>query len=88
MDYYKIEIKNSAAKDIKKLPGTHIKKVTNSIIELQRNPFPDNCKKLKTLGSLFRIKIGDYRVIYEVQTKVRLIIVHYARHRKDVYRNL
>lgn len=44
MDYYKIEIKNSAAKDIKKLPGTHIKKVTNSIIELQRNPFPDNCK--------------------------------------------
>jgi mRNA interferase RelE/StbE len=88
MDYYKIDIKKSTAKDLKKLPETFIKKIVHSIGELSNNPFPINCKKLKTSESLFRIKIGDYRVIYEVPLKRKQIMIHYIRHRKDVYRNL
>ena len=88
MDYYRIEVKQSAARDIKKIPKIYIKKITSSVTELERNPFPGSCKKIKSSESMYRIRIGDYRVIYEVITNEKLVIIHYIRHRKDVYRNL
>ncbi len=88
MDYYKIEIKKSVQKDVKKLPEIEIRKITSSILKLKDNPFPVNCKKIQPSESLYRIRVGDYRVIYEVLAKEKKIMVHYIRHRKDVYRNL
>ncbi len=88
MAYYKIEINKSASKDIRKLPKIYIKKITSSVVELGSNPFPGGSKKIKISESLYRIRVGDYRIIYEIFTKERIIMIHYIRHRKDVYRNL
>ncbi len=88
MDYYRIEIKKSAEKDIRKIPKSYIKKITASITELAGNPYPASCKKIKSSDSLYRIRISDFRVIYEVLNNDRIIMIHYIRHRKDVYRNI
>lgn len=88
MVYYKIEIKKSAQKDLRRFPEIEIKKITRSILRLKDNPFPVNCRKIQLSESLYRIRVGDYRVIYEVLIKEKTIMIHYIRHRKDVYRNL
>lgn len=51
-------------------------------------PLPVQSIKLSGLENLYRLRIGDYRIIYEVDEADELVTIHYIRHRKDVYRNL
>lgn len=52
------------------------------------DPFPRNALKLEGGEHLYRLRVGDYRVVYGVEQKTKLVIVHYIRHRRDVYREL
>ena len=52
------------------------------------NMFPYNSVKLSGTDDLYRIRVGDYRVIYGVDHNLKLIVIHYIRHRRDVYRGL
>jgi mRNA interferase RelE/StbE len=83
---YRIIIGNSAEKDMDKLPIPALKKVEKAIDHLSIEPRPDGCKKLKgTAEYLWRIRVGDYRVIYSIADKIEVIDIRRVRHRKDVY---
>ncbi len=85
MGKYKIEIKKSAVKEIKKLPGKDIKKILEKISSLVDDPRPQNCIKLSA-DEKYRIRIGAYRILYEIKDKLLVVIVVKDSHRKDVYR--
>ena len=85
MAKYKIEIKKTAAKEIKKLPAKNINRVIKILDGLAGNPRPEGCLKLSG-EEKYRIRFGVYRVLYEIQDNLLLVIVVKVAHRKDVYR--
>jgi len=85
MAKYKIEIKKTAAKEIKKLPANDLKKVLRLIDTLVENPRPAGCLKLSN-DEKYRIRFVVYRLLYEIYDDRLLIIVVKVAHRKDVYR--
>jgi mRNA interferase RelE/StbE len=85
MAKYKIEIKKTAAKEIKKLPAKDINRVIKLIDELAVNPRPEGCLKLSN-NEKYRIRFGVYRLLYEIYDDQLSIIVVKVAHRKDVYR--
>jgi mRNA interferase RelE/StbE len=85
MAKYKIEIKKTAAKEIKKLPAKDINRVIKLIDELAGNPRPEGCLKLSN-NEKYRIRFGVYRLLYEIYDDLSLITVVKVAHRKDVYR--
>ena len=83
---WQIEISRDARKELEKLPGQIQARVVKAILALEENPFPHGCKKLKNRDS-FRIRIGDYRVLYFANTKLKQIAVGVIGHRREVYRD-
>ena len=55
---------------------------------LRTDPFPRQAVKLSDTERLYRIRVGDYRIVYEVDTQAKQIVIHYVRHRREVYRTL
>jgi mRNA interferase RelE/StbE len=86
MASYKIEWKNSAYKELQKLPRPMILKVVAAVHDLSSNPYPSGVKKLVGSEYSYRIRLGDYRVVYEVFENRLVIEIVRVRHRKDVYR--
>ncbi|MEK6751628.1 MAG: type II toxin-antitoxin system RelE/ParE family toxin [Chloroflexota bacterium] len=86
MASYQIEWKNSAYKELQKLPRPMIAKVVAAVSDLANGPFPHGVKKLVGSEFSYRIRIGDYRVVYEVFENRLIIEIVRVRHRKDVYR--
>jgi mRNA interferase RelE/StbE len=84
---YRVVLSRSARKELEELPDKIANRIVRQIEALGRLPRPDGCLKLKGT-SQWRIRIGDYRVIYAIDDSVRLIDVIFIRHRKDVYRDL
>ena len=83
---YKITIKKTAAKELDALPKKIVVLVTKEIWQLAEVPRPHGCKKLKgTSSDLWRIRIGDYRVIYAIDDVIQIIDVKKVGHRKDIY---
>ena len=83
---YQILIKKSAAKEMELLPFKITSAVTSAILGLANNPRPAGCKKLKGKSSYFwRIRIGNYRVVYSIDDVVRIIDIQKVGHRKDIY---
>ena len=85
MDYYKIFWKASVEKDLRKVDQQHISRIIEAIEKLKNDPFPFQYKKLRKSENEFRIRVGDYRIIYGVETTTKQIIIKYIRHRKDAY---
>lgn len=88
MASYKVVFKPSVEKDLRGLPKSVIARVLKHIEDLKDNPLPRQSVKLAGAEQLYRIRVGDYRVIYGVDKEARQITVHYVRHRRDVYRKL
>ncbi len=82
---YVIELTKSAEKDILKLPIREQLKITKSLKSLETNPRPVGVKKLRGEINLYRIRIGDYRAIYTIAEKIKLVSVYKVGHRKDIY---
>jgi mRNA interferase RelE/StbE len=83
---YKIELKPSAVRDLRRLPHSTQKRIAQKIDALPNNPFPHGSKKLEATGNFWRIRVGDYRVIYQVYKEKLMIYVVRIKHRGDVYR--
>jgi mRNA interferase RelE/StbE len=84
---YKIVISKLAQKEIKDLPKTELSKVVNKIYQLADNPRPEGCKKLQgSSEDLWRIRSGDYRIIYCLDDTIRIVDVRRVAHRKEVYK--
>lgn len=85
---YDIIIKPSAEKQLDKLPKSVRIRIVDKLEELRHDPRPEGAVKLKGADDLWRIRIGDYRVIYEIQDERLLVFVVRVSHRKDVYKGM
>ncbi len=85
---YVLEYKSSVKKELRKLANHDRTAIVQKIENLKDNPLPEGSAKLKGTVNLFRIRHGDYRVIYQLQNKVLLIIIIRKGHRREIYKNL
>jgi mRNA interferase RelE/StbE len=85
---YRIEFAKPAVKQFAKLPQNIRQRVSDRIETLAVVTRPAGCKKLVDTESLYRLREGDYRIIYQVEDDVLLVLVVRIGHRGDVYRNL
>ena len=83
---YKVEFTRAAEKQVRKLPRGMQERVVAAVGSLELNPRPVGCKKLVGKDTTWRIRVGDYRVIYDVLDDVLLVTVVRAAHRRDAYR--
>jgi mRNA interferase RelE/StbE len=83
---YATQFKPLALRQLEKLPREVQKRITAKIETLRETPFPPGCKKLEAVTDAWRIRVGDYRVIYQVHRGMLLILVVTIGHRRDVYR--
>jgi len=80
-----IAITKKAKKELDKLPIQIIRKISKEILELKKNPYPSNSKKLKSQEN-YRIRIGVYRAIYMIDKKNKEITILRIAHRREVYK--
>jgi mRNA interferase RelE/StbE len=85
---FTIQFKRSALKDLRKLPKEFSKQVAKDIDGLAKNPRPHGHKKLAGNENFYRIRSGNYRVIYQIQDKVLIVLVVRIGDRKEVYRHI
>lgn len=85
MSVYQLTIAASAKKELKDLPSDVVQRIWDKIRALPQEPRPSGCKKLHGYKSRWRIRIGQYRVIYEIDDSQRLIDVTRVAHRGEVY---
>ena len=85
MGSYAVEIKPSARKELDPLPNHVLSRVVRKIQSLSDNPRPAGCKKLKGYKDLWRIRVGDWRVVYIIDDAVRVVSVTRIAHRREVY---
>ena len=85
MDEYRIEIKKSAAKELKKIQGRDQERIIERIQGLAQDPRPPGSKKLSG-EEKYRIRQGDYRILYQIFDDTVLVVVVKIGHRRDVYK--
>lgn len=85
MESYKIVIKHSAAKEIEKIPKSRRKRIVSKIQDLSNEPRPPGVKKLSG-EEKYRIRQGEYRILYKIDDSIITITVVKVGNRKDVYR--
>lgn len=83
---YRILLERAAEKDLNRLAADVYKRVIAAIQALARNPRPSGCRKLAGSKNDWRIRVGDYRVVYEIADEIRVVRVNRVRHRREVYR--
>lgn len=86
MPVYEILLSKAARKQLSTLPAFIHNKIIEDIANLSTSPRPAGCKKLKGYRNSYRIRPGDYRVIYEIEDKVLSILVIAIGYRKDIYK--
>jgi len=86
MALYAVSFRRSAEKDLRKLDAALQRRVLHAIEELADDPRPPGCRKMQGGEDAFRIRLGDYRVIYTVDDSVKIVAVERIRHRREVYR--
>jgi len=83
-----VEFKKSAAKTLRKLSQSVQKRIIDKLSEIENSPPPSVETKLKGNNPFHRIRVGDYRIIYEIQNDILVILVIKIGHRKDIYKHL
>ena len=86
MATYQIEWKRSAIKELEKLPRPMISKIVSAVGNLSSNPHPSGVRKLVGSEDSYRIRVGDYRVLYNIIENRLFIEIVRVGHRKDIYR--
>ncbi|MGA2912268.1 MAG: type II toxin-antitoxin system RelE/ParE family toxin [Methanoregula sp.] len=88
MSSYSLAFKNSVEKDLRKIPKELLPHLIEHIENLSTDPLPHDVQKLAGAESLFRIRVGEYRIIYQVLHESHEVIVYYIRHRSVAYRGV
>ncbi len=86
MAFYSVRLKRSAEKDLRRIDKSRVPSIIAAIEKLEENPRPEGCRKLVGSDNSYRIRIGDYRVIYLVEDTVCIVEIERVRHRKDAYK--
>ncbi len=85
MEKYKLVFKRSVSKDLRALPKRDIGRILKCIRSLAEEPRPRGCEKLSGQDR-YRVRQGVYRIIYEIQDEVLIVVVVKVGHRREVYR--
>ena len=85
MAAYELLLRPSVEKDLKKIPATDLRKIFVRIEALREDPRPVGCVKLSG-EEYYRVRQGDYRIVYEIEDKKLIVIVVKVGHRRDIYR--
>jgi mRNA interferase RelE/StbE len=86
MASYQLEWRRSATKDLRRIASEEVPRVIAAVESLVEDPFPPGCVKLSGSERSYRIRVGDYRILYDVLSGRLVIEVIRVGHRKDVYR--
>ena len=85
---YRLDFTPAALRDLKRLPRDVRAGILSAIEALADNPRPQGYEKIEGSGGLYRIRSGDYRVLYNILDDVLTVLVVRARHRREVYRHM
>ena len=85
---YQIEIKRSARKEMQTLPRRDQHRIAATIEALAEKPRPAGVRKIIGADDLYRLRVGDYRVVYQVCDCRLIVLIIRVAHRKDIYRGL
>jgi mRNA interferase RelE/StbE len=88
MASFRVSFRPSVAKDLRRLPRNVAARIVAAIGALESSPFPRGAAKLSGAEELYRLRVGDYRVVYGVDASAHTIMIHRVRHRREVYQNL
>ncbi len=83
---YEVYVEKAAENDLRRLSTTTFHRIIPQIRTLAENPRPSGCRKLIGSKNDWRIRIGDYRVLYEIDEKTRAVRIMRVRHRREAYR--
>lgn len=83
---YQVVVERSAEKDLKRLSSEVRTRAVAALLALGKNPRPTGSRKLAGTDNDWRIRVGDYRIIYEIADEIRIVRINRVRHRRDVYR--
>jgi mRNA interferase RelE/StbE len=86
MNIYDVVLSKTAEKNLSKLPPKIIAIIIPVLELLGENPRPIGCKKLRGFSDLWRVRVGNYRVIYSIEDKILLVDIREIGHRKDIYK--
>jgi len=84
---YTVRIKRSAEKEMDRLAPRAFRRVAQAILKLERDPRPKGSRKLRGVQD-YRLRVGDYRILYSVDDGKRIVEVIAVGHRRDVYRGI
>jgi mRNA interferase RelE/StbE len=85
---YDVRFSRAAIKEADKLPSEVAERVALAIDALADNPRPMGCQKLQSEEDLWRIRVGNYRIIYQVDGSGRILYIRRIRHRREAYRGI
>lgn len=85
MDSYAVELKASARKELESLPDTVLARVVSKLESLTHDQRPAGCKKLKGYKDQWRVRIGDWRIVYIIDDDAKLVSVTRIAHRREAY---
>ena len=88
MDSFRIEWKRSATKELRSLPTHMVTRIVEAVAQLAADPFPPGVRKLAGAEHTYRIREGDYRVVYTVEADQLVVWVVHVGHRSRVSRHL
>jgi mRNA interferase RelE/StbE len=86
MASYELVFKKSVANDLRRLPQQDVRRILDRIRSLADDPRPFGCEKLSGLER-YRVRVGVYRVIYEIRDRILMVLIVKIAHRGDVYRS-
>ena len=86
MDEYALRFARAARRELEALDMVMVQRLFPAIESLARGPRPRGCRKVQGADNLWRIRVGDYRVLYTIDDHARIIDILAIRHRSDVYR--
>jgi mRNA interferase RelE/StbE len=83
---YAVVFKTSARRELQRLQPAEVARIFERICSLSAEPRPSGCRKLANMADLWRIRVGDYRVVYSIDDGAQRIRILAVRHRSDAYR--
>ena len=87
MESYEIRWRHSAGKDLRNIDPQKVPRIIAAVESLVEHPLPRQCRKLQGSEWDNRVRVGDYRVIYHVDTESKVVMIFHIRRRREAYRN-
>ena len=86
MASFDLQWRSSTRKDLRRVPREEVSRIVAIVAKLADEPLPHGSEKLSGSERTYRIRVGDYRIVYELLRDAKVVEIQRVRHRKDVYR--